>query len=258
MKWYEDDHIAEIISTSGIDSARRFVSIDPQVDKPYLAMYPMEEMGFTQTQEFRSIRVKSDLLPGDCSIYDLAEFDVRYDILVQVHSHREVKGATKTMVLVTSELKDSSEGGVTTDEFDRWYRQEVRLAYGLACSLAGWSMSSIVLRLTDFQCCPSLHKHTGYLRTTRFKLAYSRNNQQSRVLKGLTSATDDAPLQPGTWLALHEFDCEPEQVNVGELEQLTSSPWTERIKAGLQRREIDVFRLANEFGEKDWFYGVEV
>jgi hypothetical protein len=117
---------------------------------------------------------------------------------------------------------------------------------------------STIWRLTDFQCCPSLQKHAGYLRTTRFKLAYSRNNQQSRALKGLSSATDDAPPPPGTWLALHEFDCEPEQANVEELEQLTSGPWAEKINAGLERREISVFRLANEFGEKDWFYGVEV
>lgn len=139
LTWYEDDHIAEIISTSGIDSARRFVSVDPQADKPYLAMYPMEDMAFTQTQEFRSIRVKSSLLPGDYSIYDLAEFDVRYDILVHVHSHREAKGATKTIVLVTSELKDSSEGGVPVDEFDLWYRQEVCLFYDLA---GAWAVVS--------------------------------------------------------------------------------------------------------------------
>lgn len=77
-------------------------------------------------------------------------------------------------------------------------------------------------------------------------------------MKGLASATDEPPPQPGTWIALHEFDCEPEEVSVEELEQLTWSPWTEKTNESLKRREIDVFRLANEFGEKDWFFGVEV
>jgi hypothetical protein len=85
MNWYDNDHIAEIIQTSGIKSAWRFKDIEfGSVDKPYLAMYPLDDLAFTQGDEFRKIRVHSDLLPNGGPIYDLANVDVRYYKLIQV------------------------------------------------------------------------------------------------------------------------------------------------------------------------------
>lgn len=78
MNWYDEDHIAEIMETSGIQDAYRYIDEDKSADKPYLAFYPMPEMAFTQGQEFKKIRVKSDLLPGSGLCYDLADIDVRY------------------------------------------------------------------------------------------------------------------------------------------------------------------------------------
>lgn len=127
MRWYEEDHIPEVISTSRISSARRFVSTDLQADKPYLAMYPMDDIGFTQTKEFQAINVKSDILPGDHPIYDLADFDVRCDKLVHVHNNKEAKGSTKTLVFVASQLKELSDGGISAEELGEWYSQEVCL-----------------------------------------------------------------------------------------------------------------------------------
>jgi hypothetical protein len=125
IKWYEEDHIAEIVQTSGIRSARRFVNVDATVDKPYLAMYPMDDIGFTQGDEFRNIRVKSDILPPPGIIYDLADVDVRYDNLIHVYDEaKKGKGATRSLVVVASELKDDSD--VSAEEYDKWYREEVR------------------------------------------------------------------------------------------------------------------------------------
>jgi hypothetical protein len=92
MKWYGEDHIPEIIETSGIKSALRFKNIDPNVDKPFLVMYPMPDIAFTQGDEFRKIKVHSDLLPGGGPIYDLADIDVRYYGLMQKY---ESNGAAK-------------------------------------------------------------------------------------------------------------------------------------------------------------------
>ena len=92
MKWYGEDHIPEIIETSGINSAIRFKDVDPKVPKPYLVMYPMEDLSFTQGEEFKKIRVHSDLLPNGGPIYDLADIDVRYYGLVQNY---DPKGPTK-------------------------------------------------------------------------------------------------------------------------------------------------------------------
>lgn len=122
FKWYDEDHIAEIIQTSGILSARRFIDINPEADKPYLAMYPMDDIGFTQGNEFRKIRVKSDILPPPGIIYDLADVDVRYNNLIHVYDPtKKGKGATRSLVTAAIELKE----GTSADEFNKWYREEV-------------------------------------------------------------------------------------------------------------------------------------
>src|SRR6187402_1352498 len=78
MKWYETDHISEIMETSGIKSALRYKNKDPSADKPYLVTYPMSDIAFTQGEEFKKIKVHSDLLPNGGPVYDLADIDVRY------------------------------------------------------------------------------------------------------------------------------------------------------------------------------------
>lgn len=85
MKWYDDDHIAEIVETEGIKDAFRYINVErgsPSVPKPFLAFYPMPDLAFTQGPDFKRIRVKSDILPGSGIVYDLADIDVGYYGLV--------------------------------------------------------------------------------------------------------------------------------------------------------------------------------
>ena len=44
----------------------------------------MEDIAFTQSEEFKAIKVHSELLPNGGPIYDLADLEVRYYGLVQV------------------------------------------------------------------------------------------------------------------------------------------------------------------------------
>ncbi|KAI8195224.1 Core atranone cluster (CAC) protein 1 [Colletotrichum sp. SAR 10_65] len=129
FKWYDEDHIAEILATSGIQSAFRFLDVNiGSVERPYLAMYPMRDIGFTKTEEFRNINVSSDMLPNGGPIYDLADFDVRYYKLVQVFDPKKKgKGVVKTIIAAQYEL-----GELTEDEFDSWYRKESRALKGLS------------------------------------------------------------------------------------------------------------------------------
>jgi len=91
LKWYTTVHIPEILDTSGVESALRFKSPVEDTKKPYLAIYPMKDICFTQTDEFKKITVTSDLLPDDEPIYNLAGFDTRYYGLTQYFEPREVK-----------------------------------------------------------------------------------------------------------------------------------------------------------------------
>lgn len=85
MNWYDNDHIAEIIETSGINSAFRFIRPNLGAGSfPYLALYPMDDIAFLQGDEFKKIKVHSDLLPGSGLIYDLADNEVRYYSLQEV------------------------------------------------------------------------------------------------------------------------------------------------------------------------------
>jgi len=81
-KWYEDVHIPDIFVTSGIKTAFRYYTTSPDpssVERPYLALYPLKDVSFLQTSEFKSIPVHSDLVPTDSKcIFDLADFDTRY------------------------------------------------------------------------------------------------------------------------------------------------------------------------------------
>jgi hypothetical protein len=81
-EWYQDIHIRDIFLTSGINSAFRYYtqSSEPaKIERPYLALYPVEDVGFLYSAEFRAIPVHSDMLPGESKgIFDLADFDTRY------------------------------------------------------------------------------------------------------------------------------------------------------------------------------------
>jgi hypothetical protein len=72
------DHIPEILNTSGVDSALRFKNADAKAERPYMVVYPMGNIGFTQSEEYKTkINIYSDLLPGGGPIYDLVDMDVR-------------------------------------------------------------------------------------------------------------------------------------------------------------------------------------
>ena len=85
VKWYDEEHIPEVVSAGGIKSGFRYQDIDKtsptgdaQNHKPYLVCYPMHDLAFTQSNEFKAINIKSPFLPGSGIIYDLADMDVSY------------------------------------------------------------------------------------------------------------------------------------------------------------------------------------
>lgn len=112
-----------------------------------------------------------------------------------------------------------------------------------------------ILRLTPQQHLDMLSKADGYVRATRYKIAYARSNAQSRVLKGLATSSEPPP-QPPTYLALHEFSTE--DVNIEKLMEVSDSPWSRKITSTCKAFASPVFRLVKTFGEGDFFHGVEM
>lgn len=52
-EWYEKTHIPDIFQTTGIDQAFRWQALDPSIERPYLALYPLRDIGFLQSPEFK-------------------------------------------------------------------------------------------------------------------------------------------------------------------------------------------------------------
>jgi len=224
IKWYEDDHIAEIMQTSGIKSALRYKSLNPSAEKPYLVTYPMEDIGFTQGEEFKKIKVHSDMLPGGGPIYDLADIDVRYYGLIQTYEPTGPTKEGKVKLILTAGLEPG--GDITHDEFDKWYREE---------------------HLDE------VAKVPGYLRGTRYKLLYYRTNAQSRALKGLPPRDADLAIkEPPTFMAIHEFDTE--SIDMKALMKTTETEWAKKILPTCKTTDTGMWSLKNSFGDKKFFH----
>lgn len=94
-KWYQDIHIRDIFETSGINAAFRYFTrlAEPAtVDRPYLALYPLRDLAFLTSAEFKAIPVVSEMLPeGAKDVFDVADFDTRYYISVGDNREPEVE-----------------------------------------------------------------------------------------------------------------------------------------------------------------------
>lgn len=166
LHWYDDDHIPEIVATSGFESAFRFKHVDPErALQPHLVIYPLRDLAFSESEEFKGISTHSKLLPGTGTCYDLVDFYIGYYSLIQVYDPT-AKGAGLTKMLVVEQM-DVDE---TTDkvELDTWYRQEYL---------------------------PALSQIPGYLRTTRYKLKNAWPYSKAKV-----------PHKHPAWLVLHEWE----------------------------------------------------
>ncbi|QDS69042.1 hypothetical protein FKW77_009748 [Venturia effusa] len=216
MKWYDEDHIAEIMETSGISDAYRYIDNDQNASKPYLAFYPMPDLAFTQSEEFKKIRVKSDLLPGSQICYDLADLDVRYYGLTGKVGSRE--GVASTLFVTAIEP-----GADSSDEEVKKCLEE------------------------DLQ--DTVSKLPGFKRTTYYKLLYARTNAQSRALKGLATTDEALPKLP-TWAAIHEFDRE---IDASSIEAVKSTEQAVKTLESAKQVEFATYRLAKAHGHKKFF-----
>ncbi|KAF2489793.1 hypothetical protein BU16DRAFT_622403 [Lophium mytilinum] len=218
MKWYDEDHIAEIMETSGIQTAYRYKDVDiGKVDKPYLAFYPMKDLAFTTGEDFKKIRVKSDLLPGSRLCYDLADIDVRYVGLVGKTEYAVPKKESAPYVLLAGIYPSDD---TPESEVEKYYDEQIK----------------------------ELSKAKGYMRSTRFKLLYARSNAQSRALKGLPT-TDTPPPEPPTRMVLHEFSEEPDS---GIRDKLRTDK-SNKIVADAKETEAILYKLVVAHGRKNFF-----
>jgi len=204
-KWYQEVHIPDIFKSVGIKSAYRYESVNPDDDRPYLAYYPVEDTGFFDSSDFKAIPVHSDLLPGSKAIFDYADFDTRYYKTTQLFEPENGKPGPSDFVI--------SAGFTPTDDadYEKWYREE---------------------HLNDIK------KITGWRRTVRYELFFSRNNRKPA---GEAKSFSDPP----KYLTMHHFDGQslPEK----ELEAASGSPWTVKNMSTMKQTQIGTFKKLGYF-----------
>jgi hypothetical protein len=233
--WYEDQHIDEVVSLSGIRAAARYTAIPldalagpapesspaPSTDAaaevpPYLltakwlTIYEMRDVEFRNTAEFKGLDgqtvPKDDLLE---TVFKNAKFQTRFGTQEQI-DHPGSKPAN-LVISATLTAKDAE----TFAEMDKFYREEH---------------------------VPLISKCPGYVRTRRYKYV------DTTVLNEFERA-DAYPVGPMSWLALHEF--EGPYFHMDEIVKVDDTDWTRKILANLAEggMEAGFFRLKRVYGE---------
>lgn len=150
LRWYDDEHIPDLVQMSGVRSGWRYRDTDPDSDG-YWVFYSLKDLALLQSDEFFRTKFTSNSLPGSGVAIDLADFDSRFYRLVQVYdptgkgpgTHKAhpwhmspvvvwgkgradmVAGHTKTILAAAFDLV----GNQTAEDLDRWYRDEVRKSW---------------------------------------------------------------------------------------------------------------------------------
>ncbi|CAN9238468.1 hypothetical protein CC77DRAFT_702321 [Alternaria alternata] len=228
LAWYDDEHIPEVVSTSSIHSAMRYIDVhksspigDSQNPKPFLACYPMGDLAFTLGDEFKKIGFRSSKLPGSGVIYDLADMDVSYlGFMGATKRTREFTGGEQKFIIT---LGVRPEKKIAEGEIAEFFQKQTRI----------------------------IEQTPQYIRSVRFKLLYARTNAQSRALKGLPT-TDEPHPEPSTWLAMHEFAELPGEELIKTLNG-SAKKAAEEEEWGATEIEMLVWRLDRAHGDEKFF-----
>lgn len=84
LRWYDGEHVPELMRTSGIQSGWRYRDTTPDSDR-YWLFYTLKDIAFLQSDEFFSTKHTSDKLPGSGHVFDLADFESHFYSLIQVY-----------------------------------------------------------------------------------------------------------------------------------------------------------------------------
>ena len=88
--------------------------MDPAAERPYLALYPLEDLGFLQTDEFKAVPVHHETVPAPShAIFDVTDFDTRYYEHVQTYEGLSDKGAGYSSPFYSNSLCFCSETALT-------------------------------------------------------------------------------------------------------------------------------------------------
>jgi len=210
--WYNDIHVPDVLKTSGVKTAFRYESLDPSAELPYLALYPLKDLDFCNTDESKNIPLGHDMLPGPSHlISDSAYMDVRQYKHLQTYEGLGGKGteAGPAKFVVAAAASPIENGD---EDFDAWYRKE---------------------HLYE------LSKCTGYRRTRRYALVEA-------VQMGSTGEQKKVAEMP-KYIAFHEFD--GDSLPNEQLAKTAETEWAQKVWTPAPKKEMGAYKLLSAQGD---------
>lgn len=211
-KMYNEEHLPDVLNykTKVTDLALRYKNTDPTSARPYLALYPLEDAAFFSTNTLQQLTEDT-------------KHSVTYggqDITDFVHFDARPYAKIQT-------FEGPPSGNVNDD--DKTGKKPPR-ARTLTCV----AMEPPQGGEADFEAwyrkqhLDMLAMCNGYRRSTRYKR-----------IDGVEPR----------FLALHEWDCEPEELPAGQVKQVTGTEWSRKILGEAKVFVRDVFVLVEQQGE---------
>jgi hypothetical protein len=130
-RWYDEEHLADVLSHSGVLSGRRFVRKVTPMSAPspfnYLTLYQLESLDALQTPSYRSMAQS----PSEWTRRVAFDIPRRQEIATQVFPANASKSGEEPIGRAIMHAMTCAEPSVL-DDFQRWYDEE-HLPMLLAC-----------------------------------------------------------------------------------------------------------------------------
>lgn len=206
-RMYNEEHLPDVLSyrTKITDLALRYKNTNPSSERPYLALYPLEDTSIFTNGTFEQLAADtrhSRTYNGE-DVMNFIEFGPRAYEKIQTYEgygHADDTGKQRGRSLTCVAMEPAEDGEA---DFEDWYRKQ---------------------HLDMMSMC------RGYLRTTRYKR-----------IDGVEPR----------FLALHEWDCKPEEFPTEQMKQVTSTEWCRKILGEAKAFERDLFELIEVQGDAE-------
>jgi hypothetical protein len=206
-KFYSEEHFPDVLNykTKITSLALRYKNTDPSSERPYLALYPLEDTSWFSSGIREQLReeTKHSKTYNGANVIDFIHFDARLYKKIQSfegygHADRTGRERGQTITCVAMEPAEGAEAGA---DFEAWYRRQ---------------------HLDMLAMCE------GYRRTTRYER-----------IDGVRPR----------FLALHEWDCKPEDLPKEKVKQVCETEWSRKILGEAKVFDRDVFELIEAQGK---------
>jgi hypothetical protein len=120
-RWYDEEHLADLLAQPGVVSGRRFVRAHTSFSAPssfnYITIYQLDDVGALETPSYRAMATN----PSDWTKRVAMSLPMRRDIATQIYpAERSHEHAVGDAIMHVFTHADAS----IADDFHRWYEEE--------------------------------------------------------------------------------------------------------------------------------------